>query len=145
MTRVCIGPRNGCIAVAETAPSAEATSPVSQWRDNGETAGVVDQIMGTEEPLEPEKLSTFSKENRRVCSLVDMMAIGCSTDDGREGNEGPGGKAPTTEDLGRGAAGQTQSWKPLLANLVRVNDAAQKVAPDPVHGAAPPRRPRRSS
>ena len=51
---------------------------------------------------------------------------GCSTDDGGEGDEPTGGKAPTEGDSGEEAQNRTQGRGTLPANLTRVNDAAKR-------------------
>jgi hypothetical protein len=66
--------------------------------------------------------------------------LGCSTVNDGEGNELFGGKAPTIEDLGRGAAGPDAALDASAREPCASARRGQTVAPDPVYGAAPPRR-----
>ena len=63
---------------------------------------------------------------------------GCSTDDGGEGNEPTGGKAPTREESGRVGEGPDTGPGFSASQTCPGERGGATIAPDPLHGAAAP-------
>src|SRR5215212_4804956 len=146
---VSIGPRYEFTAVAEAASSVEGnTASVARARRKRNRRGrrpdhVHTGTIGTWEarPIAPVWSPEGGQHRGRPEDWLHGRqggGLGRSTGDDGEGHEPDGGKAPTTGEPGRGAAGPDTALEPPARQSRSGERRGHSVAPDPVHGAVPP-------